>query len=59
MGTKSGGFAALCGELFQNKQIIQMGQDREQKINWFILPSTLYITPCMWPATKLSLLSVS
>lgn len=42
MGTKSGEFAALRSELFQNKQIIQMGQDREQKINWFI-----FLQPCV------------
>lgn len=32
-----------------------MDQDREQKINLFILPSALYIiTLCVWQATKLS-----
>lgn len=36
-----------------------MGQDREHKINWFILPSALYVTLCIWQAAKLSLLSVS
>lgn len=31
-----------------------MDQDREQKINLFIVPSALYITLCIWQAAKLS-----